>query len=153
MIYSGIINKKAPKHILELFSIISQKLEQKGHFLRTGGSYGLNPFDSKISTSNRQLFFMEETTDEAIDMASKHLPIGYKCDSHNLKLRGRNCMLLFGNKLDIPSRFIICWFDDQNEEKSHTGFILRMCERYNIKIFNLFYEATVNNLKERLEIS
>ena len=143
-IYAGIGSRETPRDILQLLNKLSSKLELGGYCLRSGGATGADSaFEQGIT--NKEIFIANDATPESIEMASKYHPAWNKCLPYTKKLHGRNCMILLGNDLKTPVKFVLCWTKD-GKATGGTGLGIRIALDLSIPIFNLFDE----NVKERM---
>ncbi len=161
-IYAGIGSRKTPTDTLILMENFAIRLAERGYTLRSGGAKGADKTfergcDIAVKEScichpegggtviSKEIFYADDATAEAMTHASYHHPAWLKCSEYARKLHGRNSMIVLGKDLDAPVDFIVCWTPGGKLEGG-TAQALRIAADQNIKIYNLFKEADVQDL-------
>ncbi|MDP2565788.1 hypothetical protein [Pseudoalteromonas marina] len=131
--YTGVGSRKAPIHILYLFSVLAQIFESKGLSLRSGGALGadssfsdalLNPIkNSQIFVTNNMkkpnYYNPKEYYGTSFDghyrkamrliMDLKLHKKWERCTNSAMELHNRNIFQVLGLDLNSPSSFLLCW--------------------------------------------
>ena len=137
-LYAGIGSRETPLEVCDMMKIIATKLESVGYVLRSGGAIGADSaFESGVLNNvNKEIFKAFDATPESIEMAAKYHPKWESCMDYVRRLHGRNCMIILGQELITPVKFIICWTSD-GKATGGTGQAIRLAIDKNIPIFNL----------------
>lgn len=144
MYYAGIGSRETPNDILEIMKKLSKKLEIEGYILRSGHAIGADrAFESNIN--NKEIFIANQATQEAINYASNFHPYWNNCNEYIKKLHGRNAMIILGKELNKPVRFVVCWTKN-GKDIGGTGLSIRIANKNNIRIFNLFNKEILNKI-------
>lgn len=154
MFYAGIGSRETPLEIKEIMTKIAIKLELLGYILRSGGAIGADSaFESGVLNDvNKEIFKAFDATPESIEMAKQHHPKWDACMDYVRHLHGRNCMILLGQELIVPVRFVICWTAD-GKSTGGTGHAMRLATHNNIPIFNLHDSMTHRRLFDFIDQS
>lgn len=172
-IYTGIGSRETPEDILILMTKLGTELAKKDCVLRSGHASGADlAFEigvksvsgrCEIYTPWRNFNYNEELDKygiinakclvnyrEALTIAGNTHPVWDRL-SHGAKcLHTRNVYQILGLTLKDPSDCVICWTKD-GKASGGTGQALRLASKYNIPIFNLKLENSINKLKEFLK--
>jgi len=97
-------------------------------------------------SGKKEIFYARDATEEALTHASYFHPAWLKCEDYARQLHGRNSMIVLGKNLDDPVDFIICWTPGGMLEGG-TAQALRIAIDQDIKIYNLFNEKDIQDLK------
>lgn len=87
-----------------------------------------------------------DNKDKAEKIASEVHPAWCKCSQGAKKLHSRNVYQLFGQDLNTPSRFILCWAEPKykdrrtEEVKGGTGTAVKLGIDNGVEIINLYWE-------------
>lgn len=146
--YAGIGWRKTPEYIQNIMYSFSNKIEKKHYILRSGGAQGADKaFENGIkSISNKVIYRPKNATIESVKMAASYHDYWESCSMNVRLLHGRNSMIILGDKLDDPVRFVICFTKD-GLYSGGTGLALKIAEDHKIPIFNLFFRP----VRERIE--
>jgi hypothetical protein len=170
--YAGIGSRDTPPDILEQMTGIADVLKRMDFVLRSGhadgadlaferGSQGQNQiwlpwqgfnYDSPQAQGLPHTGHYHIRDNHAADkIAAANHPAWNKCSEGAKKLHTRNVYQVLGPGLGIVSqetmsKFIVCWTKD-GKASGGTGQALRIAERYNIKIFNLFFPDALDELE------
>lgn len=133
--YAGIGSRKTPDYILKKMTNLAKKLNDADLILRSGGANGADSA-FEAGAKNKEIFRADDATDESIKLASQFHPNWEACSDYVKKLHGRNVMIILGEDLKTPVKFLVCWTKDGKEEGG-TGQALRVAKHYQIKIYNM----------------
>lgn len=133
--YGGIGSRKTPPDILDIMTKLANKLSL-GYVLRSGGATGADSAFERGSNGIKEVFYAKDATEEAIKLSSKYHPNWEACSDYARKLHGRNSMILLGEDLVTPVKFVVCWTEG-SKIKGGTGQALRIAEDFQIPIYNL----------------
>jgi hypothetical protein len=143
MTYAGIGNRTISEATFDWLEQMGTYLASRGLHLRSGGADGADTAFERGSKGNCTIFKAKQATPEAIQIASQFHPAWHMCSDWAQKLHGRNAMILLGQNLDFPVKFVICYTVD--EEKGGTALGIRIARAYGIPVFNMHqakdYEA------------
>jgi len=154
--YAGIGSRDTPSYILDLMTRLASKLEETGYILRSGHCIGPDrAFEAGVvHSTHKEIFTAPDATAEAIAIAAEHHPYWEKCKPYVKKLHGRNAMIILGEYLDKPVKFVICYTPD-GKNTGGTGLGMSIANTHNIPIYNLFYRTVrervtkfIGNLEE-----
>ena len=107
-IYAGIGSRETPYRVLEAMTKISIGLHDRGWFLRSGGASGADVAFA-AGTSKLKVYYAEDATTEAIELAGRFHPAWFRCSDYVRALHGRNSMIILGKYLNCPVKRVICW--------------------------------------------
>jgi len=170
--YAGIGSRETPKEICQKMTKIASAFEDLGYILRSGGADGAdkafeagvkNPQNKEIylpwkefNGNNSPLFlsdaifnkeFHTPLFDMAVELARKYHPRYDTLLAGAKRMMIRNMYQVLGWDLDRPVDFIICWTDD-GSAKGGTGQALRYAMNNGIKIYNLYIDWEIDELRE-----
>ena len=150
--YAGIGSRETPTNILEIMKKVSKKLEGESFILRSGHATGADQaFESSIIYSyNKEIFVAQDASLKAIEYASKFHGNWNNCSEYVKKLHGRNAMIILGQNLDKPVKFVICWTKN-GKDIGGTGLALRIAIENKIPIFNLYDENTFKKIEKYIK--
>ena len=144
MYYTGVGSRKTPPHILTMMGLIAHKLAKEGYILRSGGADGADTAFENSAGANKQIFYANQATPAAMDIASKFHPAWHRCGAYAKKLHGRNSFQVLGPQLNQPSQFLICWTPDgckshktRKYETGGTGTAISIADFYSTFVYNL----------------
>ena len=143
--YAGIGSRETPPEILSLMTSIAKEHRFEGITLRSGGAKGADKAFESGAGHLKEIFYAQNATAKAIELASKYHPAWDRCSEYAKMLHGRNMMILLGQNLDTPVSKIICWTKD-GKASGGTGQAMRAAQDYGVPIINLY------NLTEGLNI-
>lgn len=147
--YAGIGSRNTPENILNIMKFIAIKLESDSFFLRSGHAIGADTaFESNIK--NKEIFEANDASLKAIEYASKFHSNWNNCSEYVKKLHGRNAMIILGQNLDKPVKFVICWTKN-GKDIGGTGLALRIAIENKIPIFNLYDENTFKKIEKYIK--
>lgn len=136
MVYAGIGNRTISEATFDWLEQVGLFLSKKGWLLRSGSASGSDSAFQCGSRGRYISYVSEDATPEAVTLASQYHPAWDRCNESSRKLHGRNAMILFGDKLDFPVKFVICYAKDENEGGTALG--IRIARAHNIPVFNMF---------------
>ena len=175
-IYTGIEFSNTPKHIRALMFCIAAKLKEQGWFLRTNavgfyseGGTKRSSFAAgidmplcgfcgwSVENMGEVIFGQSAYIDDAIDLMYKdileifpdyldRLVRDYACDKYyDLLAAG---VKLLGYNYDEPSKFLICYAPDEEDEQVLP--VLYLAQKYHIPVFNLAHKASLDRIERWL---
>lgn len=159
MIYCGIGSRKAPKHVLDLMTKIGESFAKKGLLLRSGGAIGSDTAFERgcdavkgkkeifYAANNKGIIVTEDIMQQALVMAGQIHPAWHRCIDYEKRLHARNCMQILGRNLDEPADFVVCWTKDGGPTGG-TGQAIRLAMSRDIKIYNLYFDSHLQELRE-----
>lgn len=159
MIYSGIGSRQTPEHILGIMSKIGKSFAEKGLLLRSGGAIGAdtafergcNAVKGKkeiyYPTNNKGIIVSEEIMQQALELAGQIHPAWNRCSDYAKRLHARNGMQILGRELNEPTDFVVCWTKDGGPTGG-TGQAIRLAMSRDIKIYNLYFDSHLQELRE-----
>ena len=150
--YTGVGSRKTPSEILDIMSKMARKLDLAGWTLRSGGALGADrAFEA--GAMNKQIFFANQATAPAMEIAGRLHPAWHRCGEYARKLHGRNSFQVLGPDLQTPSKFLVCWTPDGCESHSSrqfqtggTGTAISIASVSGIQIFNLANRASLQRI-------
>lgn len=142
--YTGIGARSTPRDVCLLMNRLAQYLERRDWTLRSGGAEGADLAFEEPILRLKQIFYANQATDEAMDLAARYHPKWQSLDKYARRLHGRNVFQVLGPDLQTPSRFVVCWTRDgavSGHERSHntggTGTAISIAGAHDIPVFNL----------------
>lgn len=149
--YAGIGSRITPQSVLFDMTILAKWLSKEGFILRSGKAKGADTaFEKGIDPSRHHLdceiFTYKDATEEAIKHASKYHPAWNNCNDYIKQLHGRNSMIMLGENLDNPVKFVVC-YTEKAKEIGGTGQSIRIANDLNIPVFN-FYNKSLADFHE-----
>lgn len=156
--YAGIGSRSTPTDILNIFTKTAKWLDGRNYVLRSGGAKGADSA-FEYGAINKQIFYANDATDRALEIASNFHPAWNKCSDYIKKLHGRNTFQILGRDLKTPVDFVICWTPDgceSHEDRSiktgGTGTAISIASYYNIPVFNFANPDSIDRLREILKL-
>lgn len=159
MIYSGIGSRETPEHILGIMSKIGKSFAEKGLLLRSGGAIGADTAFERgcdavkgkkeifYATNNKGIIVSEEIMQQALVLAGQIHPAWDRCSDYAKRLHARNGMQILGRELNKPVDFVVCWTKDGGPTGG-TGQAIRLAMSRDIKIYNLYFDSHLRELRE-----
>ncbi len=159
MIYSGIGSRETPEHILGIMSKIGKSFAEKGLLLRSGGAIGADTAFERgcdlakgkkeiyYAANNKGIIVSEEIMQQALELAGQMHPAWHKCSDYAKRLHARNGMQILGRELNEPVDFVVCWTKDGGPTGG-TGQAIRLAMSRDIKIYNLYFESHLQELRQ-----
>ena len=151
-LWAGIGSRETPSSILFIMSKIAEAFSGIGYTLRSGHAEGADKaFEFGCDKVNglKEIFVSADATPEANELAMQFHPnpeaLKRKGD-YVVGLMGRNMQIVSGRNLDQDVDFIVCWTKD-GKASGGTGQALRYAESKKIKIYNLYFEEHIKELK------
>lgn len=152
--YAGIgTRRRTPSFIVDIMVLVASKLESIDYILRSGGAQGADKaFESGVRyDENKQIFRPKHATIEAINLASNFHSHWDNCNDITRRLHGRNAMIILGEDLNTPVKFVICYTPD-GKDSGGTGLGIRIANAFNIRVFNLFNPEHKDRIEKFIEI-
>lgn len=172
--YTGIGSRKTPENILKKFKDIATFLETKQYILRSGGADGADSaFESGvINEDNKRIFLPWKGFNgnksryyippNHIDEKSWRIKYPFFDKVYNLaeeyhrnwkhltppvkRLQARNGLQVFGERLNNPSDFVICYAPLNN--LGGTGQAIRIAIANNISVYNFANDTDIIKFME-----
>jgi len=146
MYYSGIGSRETSELVLHQMTLLAHELNHMGYILRSGGAIGADTAFKTGSGKMHTIYRPQHAFGKAIEIASQHHPAWHRCNEYVQKLHGRNVLILLGDELDEPSKFVVCWTSN-GKDIGGTGLGIRVAKHYGIKTFNLFSDESTDVLE------
>jgi len=170
--YAGIGSRTTPEEILEQMFELADCLAQNGWTLRSGAAPGADQaFEDGCDASDgkKEIFLPYENFQKskstftsppvaAIEMAALYHPTRdnfFKLKKYIQQLHARNMQQVFGEKLDCPVQFVVCWTQDgcehddlRTKDTGGTGQAISAASLNNIPVYNLAHSGRLEELKE-----
>lgn len=159
MIYAGIGSRETPQHILGIMHKIGKSFAEKGLLLRSGGAIGADTAFERgcdvvrgrkeifYATNNKGIIVSEEIMQQALVLAGQIHPAWNRCSDYAKRLHARNGMQILGRELNEPVDFVVCWTKDGGPTGG-TGQAIRLAMSRDIKIYNLYFDNHLQELRE-----
>jgi hypothetical protein len=142
--YTGVGSRKTPQDVLQLMCDIAKQLQTEGYTLRSGGAEGADRAFEAGAGLDKTIFYAKDSTPQAEAIASQFHPAWDRCSTFAKRLHGRNSFQVLGNKLDTPSKFLICWTPDgcmhhvdRTIKTGGTGTAISIADAYDVPVYNL----------------
>lgn len=148
--YAGIGSRETPPHICQLMSVIGYRLAEQNWLLRSGHAKGADrAFEHGCDTfkGEKEIFFKDDATIEALELASKFHPAWHNCNDAAKKLHARNGFIIMGKDLQTPVTVVLAYAPG-GFAYGGTSQGLRLAKHFNIPILNMFDKNIYNNLKD-----
>ncbi len=84
---------------------------------------------------------------QALVLAGQIHPAWNKCSDYAKRLHARNGMQILGRELNEPVDFVVCWTKDGGPTGG-TGQAIRLAMSRDIKIYNLYFDSHLQELRE-----
>lgn len=136
--YAGIGSRETPEtHLMDMENI-AMRLALKGWLLRSGGAKGADTAFARGCKVVAGHMITRIATMEPLALAHASLfhPAWDKCDEHARALHARNSLVMMGDWLDDPVKFVVCWTPNA-EVTGGTGQALRIAAALTIPVFNI----------------
>lgn len=157
--YAGIGSRETPLPVIREMENIAMQLALRGFVLRSGAAKP-KP-DAPVDTDSADLAFergaaivkgrkiirVPTVSPAAMEHAARYHPNWSACNEHARALHARNSLIMLGDWLDDPVRFVVCWTAG-GKIAGGTGQALRIAvdPMYNIPVFNLAIPGAVATL-------
>lgn len=149
--YAGIGARETPVWAINIMVALAKKLESDGYILRSGGASGADSAFERGATK-KEIFRPNHATSDALLLAEEFHPRWDELNDYVKRLHARNCQIILGEYLDTPVNFVICWTKN-GEIIGGTGQAIRLCNHYNIPVFNIAKHDTLDRFKKYLHIT
>lgn len=178
-ILTGVGSRETPKPILDLIRKASKKLVLSGYTLRSGGADGadtafyegwLDAYEEDQDVPEAEIYFpwkgftknVKSTNiicvnnpavlREAHSLVKEVHPAFTKLSRGALALHTRNCFQVLGRDLSTPSTLFLCYakVDSKGNPSGGTRTAIKLAEKYNIKVTNLFVKEDLERVQEYL---
>lgn len=151
--YAGIGSRETPENVLRDMTTIAMQLAIKGFVLRSGRAKGADSAFEKgvnLIDPKRKVIRVATGDKSALNHAALFHPQWGACNDRAKALHARNSLIMLGDWLDNPVRFVVCWTAG-GAIVGGTGQALRIAAAYNIPVFNLAVQP-VTDLWEWLSV-
>lgn len=158
--YTGVGSRETPDNICDLMTTIAKFLSSQGWTLRSGHAPGADmAFEDGAVKADIYLPWPNfngsdsphsSVCDRAYAMARLVHPAWDRCSSAAKKLHARNVYQVHGHLFTEPSKMLICWTKD-GMPTGGTATAIRLAERGDIPVFNLFHKTDRDLIISRLE--
>ena len=148
--YAGIGSRETPPDICAKMSNAAMRLGLLGWGLRSGLAPGADQaFAAGCDIVGGKKIVRCITDSEAAKSHAAHFhPNWDACSEHVKGLHARNSLIMLGDWLDDPVKFVVCW-TPSGLARGGTGQALRIAAAYDIPVFNLA-EGPIDELWEWL---
>ena len=147
--YAGIGNRETPAAIGQIMTQAAMRLALQGWILRSGEAKQ-KPGSAKDTVSadlafeagcdlinpRAKVIRVPTMGQAALDHAAQFHPNWSACSEHARYLHARNSLIMLGDWLDDPVRFVLCWTPG-GAVTGGTGQALRIAAAYGIPVINL----------------
>jgi hypothetical protein len=144
--YAGVGSRKTPVEVCDRFTKIASYLEHKGYTLRSGGADGADLAFEKGVYKHKEIYLpwkgfnksnsiFYNTSEKAVEIASKIHPAWEQCSDTAKKLHARNIHQIAGRDFVDFVDFVVCWTEN-GLTKGGTATAIVYARRHNIPIFN-----------------
>ena len=148
--FAGIGARATPQWVIDIMISIGIKLELDGYILRSGGANGADSaFADRVVV--KEIFRPEHANPASLVHAERFHPHWGGLKSYVKKLHARNSQIILGENLSNAVQFVICWTPN-GATVGGTGQAIRVCNYYNIPVFNLADSDTLERFKAYLGI-
>lgn len=167
--YTSTCSSKTPSEAQRLFKELSAKLSSLEYVCRTGDALGCDTVDSKDYEIYRADKSIKSTTllntkvpdyiwRDARDLAIQLHPGFTKLSDDNQTSYIQNLLQVTGIKKKLSS-FVICWTEDGAQDSlsvskktGRVGWVIKVAEVYNIPVYNLRNQETLDRLTKWLSL-
>lgn len=136
--YAGVGARATPGVILQTMSAIAMQLAMRGWGLWSGGAKGADKAFEQGCDMMRGRKVIRTATEwqPAMDHAARFHPSWDACKPAHRALHARNSLVMLGDGLDDPVRFVVCWTEG-GAVAGGTGQALRIAAAYGVPVWNL----------------
>ena len=153
--YAGIGSRNTPVEVLNTMTNIATWLAKRNYILRSGGAKGADTAFEK-GAKLKEIFYANDADNASMIVAQNYHPAWNSCGSYAKKLHARNAFQILGKPLYLDSvDFVICWTPDgcethatRTRETGGTGTAISIASDNDIRVYNLFNESSINELRE-----
>lgn len=151
--YAGVGSRHTPMEIQQQMKEVAAELEQAGYVLRSGAAPGADmAFNSGVSNPrNAKNYFKEEVQNntygnqkQTLSLVDEVHPKSDALDLDSKSLLARDAYQVFGEHLDYPSAFVLCWtkdgvtsYEQTTADTGGTGQAIRLASRKGIPVINM----------------
>ena len=143
--YAGIGARITPTEVCDKFTLLAIRLEGMGYTLRSGGAEGADRAFERGVPNSRVIYRPYHATPDAINLASEYHPAWHRCNDYVKSLHGRNMMIILGDDLMSPAKFVVCW-TKSGKPQGGTAMGMAVAQANNIPIFNVQDESNWESL-------
>ena len=142
--YAGVGSRKTPSGILIIMTAIAIKMANYGYFLYSGGAEGADKAFEAGAGNKKRIFYANNATQQAMDIASQFHPKWQACSAYARKLHGRNAFQILGPELNHKVAYCICWTPDGAQSHAErsiktggTGTAISIADHFGVPVINL----------------
>jgi len=119
--------------------------------LFTGGATGIDTaFANGVTEPDMlKIITAKDATQKSIAFTSNYHPAWLACNDNAQRQHGRNAMLVMGELVDQPMKFVACWTKDPSLGGTSQG--LRIAKAHEIPIFNLYGVEDYSEIYSQIE--
>lgn len=155
--YAGIGSRETPHAVCAQMGDLAQALYALNYILRSGGAtradtafeLGANrAYHADPRTYPYKFIFRPDSlliSAKAYELAEKYHPAWNYCSSYARACHARNVHIIFGQELDSPVEFVLCWTKD-GKASGGTGQGIRIAEACDIPVINLHTQHTTEEV-------
>lgn len=171
--YTGVGSRAIPEHLEKSLTQAATYLEKQGYVLRSGGARGSDEaFERGVADANNKEIYLpwggfnqryseafskyditidiaDPKNKAAIEMAAEFHPMWNRLKDYEKKFMVRNSCQLFGQTMDKPSEFVLCW-TPAGQVVGGTGQALRIAKAKGINIIN-FGNTSLDDISNQLQ--
>lgn len=153
--YAGIGSRKTPTAMMQVMTSTARALAKYDFTLRSGHAQGADLafeqgaiqmdapkeifipwFNFNGAPNNHPHYIRPKVTEELAAFAAQFHPNWSACTDGAKLLHMRNVCQIFGENLDSPALFVLCWTPNASGSGG-TGQAIRMARHYNIPVFDI----------------
>jgi hypothetical protein len=167
--YTGIGSRNIPAELESIIVAIARALAARGYILRSGGATGADTFfergagaaaeiyvptgfNGQTQAGARRIVPAGEILDRCFLLASVVHPNWGACSDYVRLLHSRNVCQVFGERLNVPSDFLICWkkLDSRAEVSGGTRLAWDIAGKAGVPRYNLAVPADLEAVQKIL---
>ena len=137
MIWAGIGSRITPIDVLHKMTVVAYDLDKQGYVQRSGGATGADTaFEKGVKSNNKIILRPEHATRASITLASTFHPAWERCNEYARLLHGRNAMIIMGEDLQTPAKFVLYWAPSETHGGTAMGVAIAKANKiptYNFK--------------------
>lgn len=155
--YAGIGSRETPADVMKVMRFVSEKLDDRGFTLRSGGADGADTAFGEGAT-RKEIFLpwpgfnhvsggiVMPFNRKAYAIAEAAHPNWAACSATARKLHTRNVHQVLGADLETPSEFVLCWTKG-GRGGGGTGQAIRIAKANGIPVYDFATPAAADFLK------
>lgn len=145
--YAGIGSRETPQIILLQMENLAMQFAMRGFVLRSGAAKGADTaFERGCDVMRgRKVIRTANSGESALAHAAVFHPNWPACNDHARALHARNSLIMLGDWLDDPVKFVVCWTEG-GAVKGGTGQALRIAAAIGVPVFNLALPGKIDEV-------